>query len=62
MANVGVIPALVGPGDLIYAVNGNPVTDLADLRRNMETFRYGDAVVVHVERQGNLLYLAFASE
>ena len=50
------------PGDVIHGVNRTPITSLDDLRRTLHAFQPGDAVVLHVERQGRLNYLAFEIE
>jgi serine protease Do len=49
-------------GDVIYAVNRIQVSSLADLRSVLEGMRAGDAVVLHLERNGELRYLAFVIE
>jgi serine protease Do len=49
-------------GDVIYAINGAPVAGLAALRAALDQFKAGDAVVLHVERRGELRYLAFTVE
>jgi serine protease Do len=50
------------PGDVIYAVNRSPVAGLADLRAVLDGLRADDAVVLQVERGGELLYLSFTLE
>jgi len=50
------------PGDVIYAVNGRYISDLAELRSAVDAPNAGDAVVVQVERNGTLMYLAFTQE
>jgi S1-C subfamily serine protease len=47
------------PGDVIYAVNGVSVRGLAELRDAFDELRKGDPVVVQVERNGQLRFLAF---
>jgi serine protease Do len=49
----------LAPGDVIYAVNRTPVASVPDLRGIIDALRGGDAVVLHLERQGELRYLAF---
>ncbi len=46
-------------GDVIYSVNRRPVSSLADLRREVAALKSGDAVVLQVERNGELRYVAF---
>lgn len=52
----------LAPGDVIHAVNGRPVSSLAQLRSAIDTFRVGEAVVLQVERQGQLQFMAFEME
>jgi serine protease Do len=49
----------LSPGDIVHAVNGTPVSGLADLRAAIDRFTPGDAVVLQIERKGELMYLAF---
>lgn len=49
-------------GDVIHEINGKAVADLATLRMAMIQFKRGDAVALFIERQGNLMYLAFEIE
>jgi serine protease Do len=50
------------PGDVVYAVNGTPVVGVAGLRDAVAQLKSGDPVVVQLERQGQLMYLAFTIE
>ena len=52
----------LAPGDVIHAINQKQVMSLADLRNALDKLRSGDAVVLHLERGGELLYLAFTVE
>jgi serine protease Do len=47
------------PGDVIHAVNGQWIVDLAALRAALTSMKAGDPVVLQVERMGALNYLAF---
>ncbi len=47
------------PGDVIHAVNRKPVSSLADLREAVAGLKDGDPVVVQIERDGNLQFVAF---
>ncbi|HVN76013.1 MAG TPA: trypsin-like peptidase domain-containing protein [Thermoanaerobaculaceae bacterium] len=47
------------PGDVIHAVNWTPVHSLAELRKAVHGLKDGDPVVVQIERQGLLKYVAF---
>jgi serine protease Do len=49
-------------GDIIYAVNGMRIRDLTELRSTLDKFSGGDAVVLQLERRGELMYLAFTIE
>lgn len=46
-------------GDIVYAVNRKPVANVAELRATLEGFKPGDAVVLHLERHGELMFLPF---
>jgi S1-C subfamily serine protease len=50
------------PGDVIYAINGKPVDTLADLNAAASALKPGTAAVLHIERAGTLMYLAFRVE
>lgn len=50
------------PGDVIYALNQDPVPTLARLRELLAARVPGAPVVLHVERAGELRYLAFELE
>jgi serine protease Do len=52
----------LAPGDIVYAVNRKAVSGLDELRTILNAFKPGDAVVLHLERQGELTYLAFTIE
>jgi serine protease Do len=47
------------PGDLIYAVNGDLVPDIAALRAVLGKLKSGNAVVVNIQRGSRLALLAF---
>jgi serine protease Do len=46
-------------GDVIYSMNRARVLDLKTLRVEAEKLKIGDSVVCHVERDGQLMYVAF---
>lgn len=50
------------PGDVIHAVNGTPVEDLAALREQLRGIKPGDPVVLQIERDGALSYVVLESE
>ncbi len=49
-------------GDVVYAVNRKPVGSLNELRTALDQFKSGDAIVLHLERRGELMLLAFTVE
>ena len=50
------------PGDVIYAMNGANVRNLEELRRELEKLEVFAPVVLQVERQGQLQFVAFELE
>jgi serine protease Do len=48
------------PGDVIYRVNHSDVKNLAGLRAAVEAIKPGQALVVQIEREGRLMFVAFA--
>ena len=52
----------IEPGDVIWAVNRTPIKTLPELRRLLDNARPGEAIVLHLERRGELRYLAFEIE
>jgi serine protease Do len=50
------------PGDVIHALNGQPVAGLAQLRDRMRALRTGDPVVLQIGRRGRLMFLSFEAE
>ncbi|MFQ5510845.1 MAG: trypsin-like peptidase domain-containing protein [Candidatus Krumholzibacteriia bacterium] len=46
-------------GDVIHAMNRDPVHDLKSLRERVRKLRAGDPVVFQVERSGRMKYIAF---
>ena len=49
-------------GDVIYAVNRKPVASLSELRARLGELKTGDAVVLHLDRRGELMFLAFVAD
>jgi serine protease Do len=49
-------------GDVIYAVNKMPVTDVASLRKALDALKDADSLVLQVERSGQLMYLTLEIE
>jgi serine protease Do len=56
------IAAELAAGDVIRAVNGMPLEDSQQLRQTLAGLKPGDAVVLEVERQSVLQYVAFEME
>jgi serine protease Do len=56
------IAADLAAGDVIRAVNGKPLVSSQQLRQMLAGFKPGDAVVLEVERQSVLQYVAFEME
>ena len=50
------------PGDVIFAINGKEITSLASLRSRLAELQTGDPVVVQVQRQETLRFIAFEIE
>ena len=50
------------PGDVIYSVNNRRISSLGDLRIALAGMNAGDAVVLQVERAGELLFVPFEAE
>jgi serine protease Do len=46
-------------GDLICELNGQPVRDIAGLKASIAKLGSGDPVVVQIQRQGELMFVAF---
>jgi serine protease Do len=49
-------------GDVIYAVNGGPVTGVQALRAALDALHEGDPLVLQVERDGRLTFLAMEAQ
>ena len=58
-ANHGIV---FEPGDVIHSINGNRIPNLAGLKSTTANLKSGDAVVIHAERRGRYLLLAFTKE
>jgi serine protease Do len=50
------------PGDVIYAINTEPTSTIASLNGALAQMKSGDAVVLQVERDGQLMYVSFEME
>jgi serine protease Do len=49
----------LAPGDVIYGVNGQSTPTLEQLRAVLDAMKSGDAVVLRIERRGELMFVAF---
>ena len=49
-------------GDVVYAVNKKPIVSVGELRAALDQLKSGDSVVLHLERRGELMFLAFTVE
>ena len=49
-------------GDVIHQVNGRFIHDATDLRRSLAQARITDPLVLQVERDGHLMYLAIGGQ
>jgi serine protease Do len=50
------------PGDVILAILHTPLHSVSQLQATLNTFKSGDPVVLQIERDGKLQYLAFEME
>ncbi len=50
------------PGDVVYEANQRRTRDMKELREALNPLAPGSNMVLHVERQGQLMYLAFEVE
>jgi serine protease Do len=57
-----VVDARLQPGDVIHAVNAKPVLSLDDLRKELNAYHSGAAVVLQIERKDGMDYVAFEVE
>ncbi len=61
-ANLIVSDTGLQTGDIIHALNNKPVDSVENLRRMAHDLKPGTAVVLQIERDGGLRYLAFEME
>jgi serine protease Do len=50
------------PGDVIYSVNGSPVSTVEALKNKLDEFKSGAAIVMQIERSGRLMYISLELE
>ncbi len=57
---VGIGEVPLQTGDVIHGLNGTTVTSMSDLRGGLAKLATGDAVVLLIERFGQLIYVSFS--
>jgi serine protease Do len=50
------------PGDVIYSVNGSPVSTVVALKNKINEFKPGQEVIMQIERSGRLMYVTLELE
>ena len=50
------------PGDVIYSVNGDPMTSVAALKARLDEFKTGQAPVLQIERDSKLMFVVIELE
>jgi serine protease Do len=50
------------PGDVIYSVNGTPVTTVAALKTKLKEYKSGQPIVMQIERSSVLMYVTIELE
>lgn len=58
----GIDDVQLAMGDIIHSVNGNLVSAVEDLRKDLQNIRAGQPVVLQIERSGQLSFLTFEAE
>jgi len=53
------IDASLATGDVIHAINGTPIETIQGLRSALEHLSPDNLVVVQIEREGRLMFIAF---
>lgn len=56
-AGIGEVP--LQTGDVIHGLNGTAITNMADLQEGLAKLMPSDAVVLFIERYGQLIYVSF---
>jgi S1-C subfamily serine protease len=59
ISGTAAVDTQIGSGDVIHAVNGEPVTSVVALKDATTRIERGHAVVLQVERDGHLNYVSF---
>jgi serine protease Do len=50
------------PGDVIYSVNGSPMSTVAALKKKLDEYKSGQPVVMQIERSGVLMFVTLELE
>jgi serine protease Do len=50
------------PGDVIYSLNGTPMATVEALKKKLDEFKPGSAIVLQIERSGHLMYVPIELE
>ncbi len=50
------------PGDVIYSVNGAPVSTVEALKKKLQEFKSGDSIAMQIERSGRLMFVSLELE
>jgi serine protease Do len=50
------------PGDVIYSINGEPMTSVPALKTKLDEFKTGQAPVLQIERDGVLRFVVIELE
>jgi S1-C subfamily serine protease len=56
------VVAGLSPGDVIHSINTTAVNNMDDLRNAVRPLKFGDPVVLQIERDSKLEYVAFEFE
>ena len=54
--------AQLQPGDIIYSLNGVPMTSVEAFRKGLDGFKAGSPIVLQIERSGRLMYIPIELE
>jgi len=54
--------AQLQPGDVIYSVNGTPMSSIEAFKKKLDDFKAGSSIVLQVERSGRLTYVPIELE
>jgi S1-C subfamily serine protease len=49
-------------GDVIHSINGAPVANIESLRAALDRLKPNASVVLQIEREGKLIFIAFQNE